>query len=112
MQELKTNKINKIKNEDSMDLDIFNETIFMKTNNEFYNIFFYNSKDKVNNNTNDINENLPKYKVDNNNNKKISSAKENTKSKSIYKKIKNLNNKKEEKKPVILILLISLLNYS
>jgi serine/threonine protein kinase len=95
IQELKTNKINKIKNEDSMDLDIFSENNFMKTNNEYNNIFFYNSKGKVNNNTNDINENLPRYKVNNNNNKKISSAKENAKNKFIYKKIKNLNNKKE-----------------
>ena len=97
MQELKTNKINKIKNEDSMDLDIFSENNFIKTNNEYNNIFFYNSKSKINNNTNDINENLPRYKV-NNNNKKISSAKENAKNKFIYKKIKNLNNKKEEQK--------------
>jgi len=105
MQELKTNKINKIKNEDSMDLDIFSENNFMKTNNEYNNIFFYNSKGKVNNNTNDINENLPRYKVNNNNNKKISSAKENAKNKFIYKKIKNLNNKKEEqKKPGIIII--------
>lgn len=105
MQELKTNKINKIKNEDSMDLDIFTENNFMKTNNEYNNIFFYNSKGKVNNNTNDINENLPRYKVNNNNNKKISSAKENAKNKFIYKKIKNLNNKKEEqKKPGIIII--------
>ena len=105
MQELKTNKINKIKNEDSMDLDIFSENNFMKTNNEYNNIFFYNSKGKVNNNTNDVNENLPRYKVNNNNNKKISSAKENTKNKFIYKKIKNLNNKKEEqKKPGIIII--------
>ena len=104
MQELKTNKINKIKNEDSMDLDIFSENNFMKTNNEYNNIFFYNSKSKINNNTNDINENLPRYKV-NNNNKKISSAKENAKNKFIYKKIKNLNNKKEEqKKPGIIII--------
>ena len=104
IQELKTNKINKIKNEDSMDLDIFSENNFMKTNNEYNNIFFYNSKGKVNNNTNDINENLPRYKV-NNNNKKISSAKENAKNKFIYKKIKNLNNKKEEqKKPGIIII--------
>ena len=101
IQELKTNKI---KNEDSMDLDIFTENNFMKTNNEYNNIFFYNSKGKVNNNTNDINENLPRYKV-NNNNKKISSAKENAKNKFIYKKIKNLNNKKEEqKKPGIIII--------
>jgi len=105
MQELKTNKINKIKNEDSMDLDIFTENNFMKTNNEYNNIFFYNSKGKINNNTNDINENLPRYKVNNNNNKKISSAKENAKNKFIYKKIKNLNNKKEEqKKPGIIII--------
>ena len=106
IQELKTNKINKIKNEDSMDLDIFSENNFMKTNNEYNNIFFYNSKGKVNNNTNDINENLPRYKVNNNNNnKKISSAKENAKNKFIYKKIKNLNNKKEEqKKPGIIII--------
>jgi hypothetical protein len=105
IQELKTNKINKIKNEDSMDLDIFCENNFMKTNNEYNNIFFYNSKGKVNNNTNDINENLPRYKVNNNNNKKISSAKENAKNKFIYKKIKNLNNKKEEqKKPGIIII--------
>ena len=105
IQELKTNKINKIKNEDSMDLDIFSENNFMKTNNEYNNIFFYNSKGKVNNNTNDIIENLPRYKVNNNNNKKISSAKENAKNKFIYKKIKNLNNKKEEqKKPGIIII--------
>ena len=107
IQELKTNKINKIKNEDSMDLDIFSENNFMKTNNEYNNIFFYNSKGKVNNNTNDINENLPRYKVNNNNNnnKKIRSAKENAKNKFIYKKIKNLNNKKEEqKKPGIIII--------
>ena len=107
IQELKTNKINKIKNEDSMDLDIFSENNFMKTNNEYNNIFFYNSKGKVNNNTNNINENLPRYKVNNNNNnnKKIRSAKENAKNKFIYKKIKNLNNKKEEqKKPGIIII--------
>ena len=88
-----------------MDLDIFNENNFMKTNNEYNNIFFYNSKGKVNNNKNDINENMPRYKVNNNNNKKISSAKENAKNKFIYKKIKNLNNKKEEqKKPGIIII--------
>jgi hypothetical protein len=69
----------------------------MQLDNEYNNIFFYNSKNKINNYTNDKNENLANYKI-NNNNKKMSLAKENAKSKFIYKKIKNLNNKKEEPK--------------
>jgi hypothetical protein len=97
IQELKTNKININKNEDSMDLDAYNENNFMQIDNEYNNIFFYNSKHKINNYTNDKNENLANYKI-NNNNKKMSLAKENAKSKFIYKKIKNLNNKKEEPK--------------
>ena len=97
IQELKTNKININKNEDSMDLDTYNENNFMQIDNEYNNIFFYNSKNKINNYTNDKSENLANYKI-NNNNKKMSLAKENAKSKFIYKKIKNLNNKKEEPK--------------
>ena len=97
IQELKTNKININKNEDSMDLDTYNENNFMQIDNEYNNIFFYNSKNKINNYTNDKNENSENYKI-NNNNKKMSLAKENAKSKFIYKKIKNLNNKKEEPK--------------
>ena len=97
IQELKTNKKNNNKNEDSMDLDKYNEINFIQTNTEYKNIFFYNSKSKINNNANEINENVNRYRMTNNN-KKMNSAKEKVKNKFIYKKIKSWNKKEEQKK--------------
>ena len=107
IQELKTNKINSNIIEDSMEVDKYIENNFTQTSNEYNNIFFYNSKNKVNNNANDINETLTRYKINNkniNSYKKINSAKEKNKNKFIYKKIRSWNKKEEPKKANNLII--------
>ena len=108
MKELKTNKIKNNKNEDPMELDLdkYDEINlnFVNPNNEYNNIFFYDSKNKYNNNITDLKEPLDKFRVNNNNNIiKKNSAKEKVNNKYIYKKIKNLNKKEEVKKPKNLI---------
>ena len=108
MKELKINKIKNNKNEDPMELDLdkYDEINlnFVNPNNEYNNIFFYDSKNKYNNNITDLKEPLDKFRVNNNNNIiKKNSAKEKVNNKYIYKKIKNLNKKEEVKKPKNLI---------
>jgi len=93
IKELKKNKINKISNNDLMGLDNYNKEInFVQANNEYNNIFFYNSKSNIEINT----ENYQRNK--NNNNINYYSAKEKIKNKFIYKKTKSINKKEETKK--------------
>ena len=76
-----------------MGLDNYNKEInFVQTNNEYNNIFFYNSKTNSEINT----ENYQRNK--NNNNINYYSAKEKIKNKFIYKKTKSINKKEEAKK--------------
>ena len=107
MKELKINKIKNNKNEDPMELDLdkYDEINlnFVNPNNEYNNIFFYDSKNKYNNNITDIKEPLDKFRINNNNIIKKNSAKEKVNNKYIYKKIKSLNKKEEVKKPKNLI---------
>ena len=107
MKELKTNKIKNNKNEEQMELDLdkYDEINlnFVNPNNEYNNIFFYDSKNKYNNNITDIKEPLDKFRINNNNIIKKNSAKEKVNNKYIYKKIKSLNKKEEVKKPKNLI---------
>ena len=94
IKELKTNKINNNKNEDSMEFDNYQEMNFIQPENEYNNIFFYNSPN--NNNINDINETYTRYRnnnINNNINKRINSTKEKGKNNLIYKKIKKINKK-------------------
>ena len=93
IKELKKNKINKNSNNELMGLDNYNKEInFVQTNNEYNNIFFYNSKTNSEINT----ENYQRNK--NNNNINYYSAKEKIKNKFIYKKTKSINKKEEAKK--------------
>ena len=107
MKELKTNIIKNNQNEDPMELDLdkYDEINlnFVNPNNEYNNIFFYDSKNKYNNNINDVKESLEKIRINNNNIKK-NSIKEKMNNKYIYKKIKNLNKKEEIKKPKNIII--------
>ena len=102
IKELKTNIIKNNQNEEQMELDLdkYDEINlnFVNPNNEYNNIFFYDSKNKYNNNINDVKESLEKIRINNNNIKK-NSVKEKMNNKYIYKKIKNLNKKEEIKKP-------------
>ena len=94
IKELKTNKINNNKDEDSMEFDNYQEMNFIQPENEYNNIFFYNSPN--NNNINDINETYTRYRnnnINNNINKRINSTKEKGKNNLIYKKIKKINKK-------------------
>ena len=81
IKELKKNKINN--NTELMGLDNYSKDInFVQSNHDYNNIFFYNSKNKLN-----ISENYNKYT-------------NNNKNKFIYKKTKNVKQKEEPKKIV------------
>ena len=76
-----------------MDIDKYTENNFIQGNNEYNNIFFYDSQRK-NNNINEINENIYQHRKTNNM-INVNSEKEKTKNKFIYKKTKSINKKEE-----------------
>ena len=85
-----------------MDIDKYTENNFIQGNNEYNNIFFYDSQRK-NNNINEINENIYQHRKTNNM-INVNSEKEKTKNKFIYKKTKSINKKEETLKSKQIIL--------
>jgi hypothetical protein len=85
-----------------MDIDKYTENNFIQGNNEYNNIFFYDSQRK-NNNIKEINENLYQHRKTNNM-INVNSEKEKTKNKFIYKKTKSINKKEETLKSKQIIL--------